>query len=109
MELAQHVHLTANALAHIVQLMVHVKPAPHMDNAKLVQDIQSNFLVQDILLVQFVLQIIHVNIVQDILHAQFVEHIISANTATDTPMDQMHLADVLHPTLIIAAVKTITK
>ena len=109
MELAQHVHLTVNALAHIVQFMVAANNVAHMGSAKFVQDIQSNFLVQDILLVQFVLQIIHVNIVQDILHAQFVEHIISANTATDIPMDQMHLADVLHPTLIIATVQTITK
>jgi hypothetical protein len=83
--------------------------AAHMEVVKFVQDIQNSLLAQDILLVLYALQIIHVNIVQDILHAQFVEHIISANTATDIPMDQMHLVDVLHRIHIIAIVQTIIK
>jgi hypothetical protein len=89
--------------------MVAANNVSHMGSAKFALDTHRNHAVLLILHAQFVLEIIHVNIVQDILHAQFVEHIISANTATDIPMDQMHLADVLHPTLIIATVQTITK
>lgn len=91
MELVQHAHLTANALAHIVQFMVHVNNVLHMDNAKLVQAIQSNLLVQDILLVQYV------------------EHTISASTVMGIPMDLAQHVDVPHLIHIIATVQTSTK
>jgi hypothetical protein len=109
MEHAQHALHTANARDHIVQCTVAANNVLHMEVVQFVQDIHNSHAVHLTQAVQFVLQIIHVNIVQDILHAQFVEHIISANTATDIPMDQMHLVDVLHRIHIIAIVQTIIK
>lgn len=109
MEHVQHALHTANARDHIVQCTVAANNVAHMGSAKFALGTHSNHAVLLILHAQFVLQIIHVNIVQDILHAQFVEHIISANTATDIPMDQMHLVDVLHRIHIIVIVQTIIK
>ena len=62
-----------------------------MEAVKFVQDIQSNLLVQDILLVQYV------------------EHTISASTVMGIPMDLAQHVDVPHLIHIIATVQISTK
>ena len=91
MEHAQHALHTANARDHIVQCTVAANNVAHMGSAKFVQDIHSNLLVRDILLVQYV------------------EHTISASTVMGIPMDLAQHVDVPHLIHIIATVQTSTK
>lgn len=109
MEVVRPALLIQHALASIAKFMDHANNVPHTEIARFALDTHSNHAVRDILHAQFVLQIIHANIVQDILHAQFVEHIISANTATDTPMEKVHLAAAVHIIHIIVIVQTSIK
>jgi hypothetical protein len=83
--------------------------AAHMEVVQFVQDIHNSHAVHLTQAVQFVHQIILVHIAMDMDHVPYVERIISVSIAAGTPMALAQHADVLHPTLIIATVQTITK